>query len=101
MNTMGRQAMYETEEQKIEAKRLAQKKHRALQREQLKKEGKMQTNFILDKETRDFLDEVKEEVGASNLSDVLTFMLKGLKSSMESDEDFHREYIERARQNTH
>lgn len=97
---MGRHAVYETEAQKIEAKKEAQRRHRAMQREQFRKEGKMQTNFILDKEVRDFLDEIKAEVGASNLSDVLTFVLKGLKTSMENDEEFRQEYIERAKKAT-
>lgn len=98
---MGVPAKYATEKEKIEAKREAQRKHREKRLQALKDQGLMQTNFILDQETREFLDDLKEEIGASNLSDVLRFVLKGLKNSLETDEEFHRSYIESARKTTH
>ena len=95
---MGRQAIYMTEEDKRNAKREAQRLHRQKRRQILEDEGMMQTNFILDKDTREFLGRLKDEIGASNMSDVLRYMVLSVESSMKSNEEFHERFVKKGQE---
>jgi hypothetical protein len=95
---MGRQAIYMTEEDKRNAKREAQRLHRQKRRQILEDEGLMQTNFILDKDTREFLGKLKDEIGASNMSDVLRYMVLSVESSMKSNEEFHDRFVKKGQE---